>query len=209
MKMRVVSLFVALASTAIIAGCGGEPPTSDLAAAKQALDAARAAGAEKFASSDYSAAQSADSGAEQSVNTEKEKLFKNFDQSKTQIADAKGKADRAKSAAESEKGRQRSSAEGVISAAAAAVQQARASLDSAPAGKGTEGDIEQLRTDLNGADADLSAARSAVASENFDQAKTRAGSAQQKAQGIASGVQAATMKYEELVEKMRPWYDRI
>ena len=138
-----------------------------------------------------------------------ERLFKNFDQAKTQIADAKGKADRAKSAAESEKGRQRSSAEGVISAAAAAVQQARASLDSAPAGKGTEGDIEQLRTDLNGADADLSAARSAVASENFDQAKTRAGSAQQKAQGVDSGVQAATMKYEELVEKMRPWYDRI
>jgi hypothetical protein len=209
MKMRVVSLFVALASLALIAGCGGEPPTSDLAAAKQSLDAARAAGAEKFASSDYSAAQSAYSGAEQSVNTENEKLFKNFDQAKQLITDAKGKADRAKSAADSEKGRQRSSAEGIISAVAAALQQARASLDGAPAGKGTESDIEQLRADLNGADADLGAARSAVASENFDQAKTRAGSAQQKAQDVSGGVQAATQKYEELVEKMRPWYDRI
>ncbi|MFT5374955.1 MAG: hypothetical protein ACI906_001778, partial [Candidatus Latescibacterota bacterium] len=72
-----------------------------------------------------------------------------------------------------------------------------------------ESDIEQLHADLNGADADLGAARSAVASENFDQAKTRAGSAQQKAQDISGGVQAATQKYEELVEKMRPWYDRI
>lgn len=209
MKMRVVSLFWALASMALIVGCGGEPPTSDLAAAKQALDAARAAGAEKFASSDYSAAQGAYGGAEQAVNTEAEKLFKNFDQAKGMIADAKAKADRAKAAAEAEKGRLRSAAEGAISAAASSVQQARAGVDAAPAGKGTEGDIEQLRADLGGADADINAARSAVSSEDFDQAQARAKSAQDKAAQVASGVQAATQKYEELVEKMRPWYDRI
>ncbi len=79
MKTRFVSLVLALASTVLIAGCGGEPPASDLAAAKSALDAARAAGAEKFASSDYSAAQGAYSGAEQAVNTESEKLFKDFE----------------------------------------------------------------------------------------------------------------------------------
>ena len=96
-----------------------------------------------------------------------------------------------------------------ISAAASTVQEARASVDGAPAGKGTESDIEQLRSDLNGADADLNAARSAVASENFDQAQSSAQSAQSKAAQVQSGVQAATQKYEELVEKMRPWYDRI
>ena len=144
MKIRFFSLFLALASSALIAGCGGEPPASDLAAAKGALDAARAAGAEKFAASDYSAAQGAYSGAEQAVNTESEKLFKNFDQSKQIIADAKAKADRAKTAAEAEKGRQRSAAEGAISAAASTVQEARASVDGAPAGKGTESDIVLL-----------------------------------------------------------------
>ena len=76
----------------------------------------------KFAASDYTAAQGAYSGAEQAVNTESEKLFKNFDQSKQMIADAKAKADRAKAAAEAEKGRQRSAAEGAISAAASTVQ---------------------------------------------------------------------------------------
>ncbi len=209
MKMRVVSLFLALASIALIAGCGGDPPTTDLAAAKQALDAARAAGAEKFASADYSSAQSAYTSAEQAVNTEAEKLFKDFDPAVQLIADAKTKAGRAKSSAESEKGNQRRTAEGAISAAASVVQQARSGLDAAPAGKGTEGDVEQLRSDLNGADADLNAARSSVASENFDQAKSQASSAEQKAGQVASGVTAATQKYEELVEKMRPWYDRI
>ena len=93
MKIRFFSLFLALASSALIAGCGGEPPASDLAAAKGALDAARAAGAEKFAASDYSAAQGAYSGAEQAVNTEADKLFKDFGQAKQMIADAKAKAE--------------------------------------------------------------------------------------------------------------------
>ena len=158
MKMRVISLVLVVASIALV-GCGGDPPTADLNAAKQALDAARAEGAERFASSEYSAAQSAYNQAESTVNTEAEKLFKNFDQAVQQIADAKTKADRSKASAASEKGRQKGSAEGVISAAQAAISAALASLDEAPAGKGTEADIEQLRADLSSAEADLSAAR--------------------------------------------------
>ena len=92
MKIRFFSLSLALVSTVLIAGCGGEPPASDLATAKGALDAARAAGAEKFAASDYSAAQGAYSGAEQAVNMEADKLFKDFGQAKQMIADAKAKA---------------------------------------------------------------------------------------------------------------------
>ena len=40
--MRVISLALVIASAALL-GCGGDPPTADLNAAKQALDAARAA----------------------------------------------------------------------------------------------------------------------------------------------------------------------
>ena len=162
MKIRFFSLFLALGNSALIAGCGGEPPASDLAAAKGALDAARAAGAEKFAASDYTAAQGAYSGAEQAVNTESEKLFKNFDQSKQMIADAKAKADRAKAAAEAEKGRQRSAAKARYLPLQARSKRLAPAL-MAHLRAGTESDIEQLRSDLNGADADLNAARSAVA----------------------------------------------
>ena len=86
---------------------------------------------------------------------------------------------------------------------------ARSSLDGAPAGKGTEADIEQLRADLSGADADLGAARSAVSSENFADAETKAKNADHKAGQVANGVRMATQKYNDMVEKMRPWYDRI
>ena len=69
MKMRALSLVVCTAGV-VLMGCGGDPPTADLNAAKQALDAARAAGAERCAASEYSAAQSAYTQAESTVNTE-------------------------------------------------------------------------------------------------------------------------------------------
>jgi len=209
MKMRVYSTLLAIAGLMLLVGCGGDPPTADLNAAKQALDEARAAGAEKFAPSEYAAAQSVYNQAESAVNTEKEKLFKNFDQAVQLITDAKNKAGAAKSATMMAKGKAKSSAEGVIADAASAVQKAQTSLENAPSGKGTEGDIEQLRSDLNGANADLSAARSAVASENFETANSKAAAAKKMAEKVDNGVQMAVQRYNELVEKNTPWYEKI
>ena len=100
-------------------------------------------------------------------------------------------------------------AESSISGADAALQSARLSLDNAPTGKGTEGDIEQLRTELGSAEADLSAARAAASREDFDSAESKAASAQRTAEGVSSGVAAAAQKHAEMVEKMKPWYERI
>ena len=97
----------------------------------------------------------------------------------------------------------------MVSAAQEVVSSAKTSLDGAPSGKGTEADIEQLRAELSSADADLSAARSAISGENFADAETKAKSAEQKAAQVANGVQMAVQKYHDLVEKMRPWYERI
>ena len=66
-----------------------------------------------------------------------------------------------------------------------------------------------MRADLSAADADLSAARSAVGSEDYANAETKAKSAEGKAVQISNGVQMAMQKYQELVEAARPWYDRI
>ena len=93
--------------------------------------------------------------------------------------------------------------------AAAAVSRARASLGSAPSGKGTEGDIEQLGAALDAAGAALSAARSAAGREDYDAATSGARSAETKASGVASGVDAAVARYNELVEKNTPWYMRM
>ena len=207
MKMRAISLFVAVA---VLAGCD-DPPTVELDAAKQALDSARDVGAEQFAANEYSVAQRAYSEAEATTNTEAERffLFKDFEQARTQIADAKSKAMQAESAAEAEKKRQRESAEAAIATARDAVVAAYTSLEEAPSGKGTEADIEELRAELTTAEADLDAAEAAVDSENFSGAESLAESADQKATEIADGVMVAVDKYYALVEEMRPWYERF
>jgi hypothetical protein len=207
--MRYLSLCVALVGSFVLAGCGGEPPASDLATAKQALDDARDAGAEQFASKQYSAAEKAYSVAEKAVNDANAEMIKDFSASQSLISDAKNKANDAKTAAEKEKVRQRGSAENSLADASVVMDQARDALEAAPVGKGTEGDIQQLENELSVAEAELGAAKSAVANENFSNAETNAKAAKQKAQMIVTGVENATTKYEELVEKMRPWYDRI
>ena len=207
MKIRAISLFVAVA---VLAGCD-DPPTAELQAAKQALNAAQDVGAERFAANEYSAAQRAYSEAEATTNTEAERFFllKDFEQARTQIADAKSKAMQAESSAEAEKKRQRESAQAAIAAARDAVAAAYTSLEDAPAGKGTEADIEALRAELSTAEADIEAAEAALDSEEFSDAEALAESADQKATEIADGVMVAVQKYHDLVEKMRPWYERI
>lgn len=67
--------------------------------------------------------------------------------------------------------------------------------------------MEQLKADL--AADDLSAARAAVAREDFDGATAKASGAKGKAETVAGGVDRATARYHELVEKNRPWYLRL
>jgi hypothetical protein len=209
MTRRVLSVLLLMAGMVMLVGCGGEAPTAELQGAKQVLDDARTAGAEKFASSEFSAAEAAYRQAETALSTESEKLFKNFDETKTLIATARSSAEAARSATMTAKQRAKGAAEGAIADAATVVNQARDQLSQAPSGKGTEGDIEALRADLESADADLNAARQAVGREDFDSATARAASAKQTASQVENGVQMAVQRYNELVEKMRPWYEKI
>ncbi len=207
MKTRVFSLLAVLLAVGLTLGCGGDPPKADLDAASQALQAARDAGAEKYADNELASAQRAFDDAKSAYDVEAEKWFKNWDEVvKPGLADATGQANAAAASATEAKNAAMSAAEAAIAEAAAAVEQTRGSLEAAPAGKGTEVDIEQLKTDLGGADSDLAAARAAVDSEEFEEATAKANSAMSTAEAVASGVEQAVARYHELVEKNTPWY---
>lgn len=209
MTRRVLFIMLLLPIVVMLTGCGGPPPREELQAVKQVLDDARAAGAERFAPREFSEAETAYRQAENEVETEAAKLFKNFTQAREMIADARSKAEAAHSATLTAKQRAREEAEGAIADAANAVDQAQTGLAEAPAGKGTESDIEQLRSDLDQARADLNAARQAVGREEFDTATSSAASAKSTAEQVENGVQMAVERYHELVEAARPWYERI
>ena len=204
MKTRVFSLFAMLLAVGLTLGCGGDPPKADLDAADQALQAARVAGAEKYAEGELASAQRAFDDAKSAYDLEAEKWFKNWDKVvKPGLADATSKANTAAASATEAKNAARSAAEAAVAEAAAAVEETRASLEAAPAGKGTEADIEQLQADLGGA------ARVAVESEEFEEATAKASSAMSTAEAVAVGVEQAVARYHELVEKNTPWYLRM
>ena len=110
-------VFVGLFAVAGLTGCGGDPPKADLDAASAALNAARSAGAEKYASGDLSAAQSAFDDAKSAYDAEAEKMFKDWAPVSAKLSDAKSKAERATSSAQQAKGRAKSGAESAIAAA--------------------------------------------------------------------------------------------
>ena len=209
MRNRVSKLLLPFVAVGLVVGCGGNPPTTELEAANRALQDAKSVGADRFAANELSSAQNAYDKAKSAMELEQQKLFKNFDQVTPIIFDAKAKAEEAKSTAVAAKAQAKRRADANASSADAALQSARASLANAPSGKGTEGDIEQLQTELGRAEADLSAARAAVSREDFDTAKNKASSAKMTAETVLAGVEAAAQKHAEMVEKMRPWYERI
>ena len=209
MRNRVFILLLPFVAVGLLVGCGGNPPTAELEAANRVLQDAKSAGADRFAVTELSSAQSAYDKAKSAMEAEQQKLFKNFDQVSPMISDAKAKAEGAKSTAVAAKAQAKRGADANIGSADAALQSARASLANAPSGKGAEGDIEQLQTELGSAEADLSAARAAASREDFDTAKSKASSAKMTAEAVAAGVEAAAQKHAEMVEKMKPWYERI
>ena len=187
-------------------GCGGDPPKANLDAATQALQAAKDAGAEKYATGELSSAQSAFGKAKNAYDAEAENMFKDWDKVKPLLDDAKNKANVAETTANQAKAKAKSVADAAINSAVGAIEGAQTSMEYAPAGKGTESDIEQLRADLGGAESDLSAARSAVSREDFEAATSKATSAKSAAVEIAGAVQQAVVRYNDLVEKNKPWY---
>jgi hypothetical protein len=209
MRNRVSKLLLPFVAIGLFAGCGGNPPTAELEAANRALQDAKSAGADRFAANELSSAQSAYDKAKSAMEAEQQKLFKNFDQVTPMISDAKAKAEGAKSTAVATKAQAKRGADSNIASADAALQSARSSVANAPSGKGTEGDIEQLQTELGSAEADLSAARAAASREDFDTAKSKASSAKMTAEAVSAGVEAAAQKHAEMVEKTKPWYERI
>ena len=209
MRDRVYKLLLPFVAVGFLGGCGGNPPTAELEAANRALQDAKAAGAERFAASEFASAQSAYDKAKGAMETEQQKLFKGFDKVVPLIADAKAKAEKAKATALAMKAKAKQGADAKIGSADSALKSARSKLASAPSGKGTEGDIEQLRTRLGSAEADLSAARAALSREDFAAATSQASSAKMTADAVSNGVEAAAMKHAEMVKKMKPWYERI
>ena len=158
---RLVALLLPLV---VVAACSA-PPQKELDLAQGALNAARAAGAEQYASQEYAAADGALQQAHEAVTQRDYRL------ALTRALDAHDRAQNAARAAADGKARARGEAEVVTAAASAAITQLRTRIGAAEAARMSQKDLAAARRAAAAGDAAVQKARAAIKSENYVQAK--------------------------------------
>ena len=133
-------------------GCGGEPPDKEMQQAQGALDAARAAGADKYASEEFTAATLALTNAREAVEQRDYRLALNH------ALDSRERAQNAAKMAADGKAAARTEADRAINAAQAEINAAEARMKTAETGK-TAKAPDRLRRAIGTAQATLQEAR--------------------------------------------------
>ena len=122
---RCVVLSVAILVSSLIAGCGDDPPTKELQQAQQAIDEARASGADRYSTDEFNAAQEAVKHAQAAVDA------RDYRQALNDALDARDRAQNASKDAADKKAKAKIDADRALHDAALAIVDARAKLRAA------------------------------------------------------------------------------
>jgi hypothetical protein len=151
LRLRAVSA-IALALFLTV-GCGGEPPEKEMQQAQGALDAAQAAGADKYASEEFTAAQQALTAARQAVDQRDYRLALD------RAIDSRERAQNAAKMAADGKAAARVDADRALTAADAAIVAASAKLTAAEAAKVPARTVAAARKNVDTATSGVQEAR--------------------------------------------------
>jgi Domain of unknown function (DUF4398) len=156
---RLLSAFALLA--ALITAACGTPPDKELQQAQTAIEAARAAGADRFAAEEFAAAQSALARANDAVAQRDYRLALN------NALDARERAQNAVRDATSRMAAARKDAESALTGAAAALADARAKLRAAETGRVPAATLADARSRIALAEKGVQEARTASSGGNY------------------------------------------
>jgi len=192
-----------LACVAFLAVSSAQPPEAEINAAQVALDAAKKAEADEYASGTFQSAGKALSDARAKVEAG------DYEGAKADAIRSKDLADRSVSEASASKERIRKDAQAILNRLSGGLADARAAVEGAPKGKGADADLDQLRADLSQAESSVSSSRSSLSSGKFNAGLTSSKSAETKLAPIQSSVEVAKKKIAEHTEMNRPWYEKL
>jgi hypothetical protein len=194
MKSKKSFLMIAgLAMMVFAAGCGKQP-VEDITAAKSAVDALVAEGADKYATEELKLANDDLSAAMAEVKAQDEKTFKNYDKAKELLAKAKAAADTAKADVPAKKEQAKAAATAAQEAAKTAVDEATSLLAKAPKGKGTQADIEAMKADVAGLEQSLTEVQSLIDGGDYNAAAEKANPIKDKAAELSAQITEAMAK---------------
>jgi hypothetical protein len=148
----------------LLAACS-EPPRKEIARAQEAIDAARAADAERYAPESFAAATAALQQSHEAVDQRDYRL------ALSRAVDASDRAHEAAKEAADAKAKARADSEAVVNEVNAAVPHLQARLAAAEAAKVPARELAPARRTVQDAGAALQKARALLASGNYDGAK--------------------------------------
>lgn len=186
-------MIAGLAMMVFAAGCGKQP-VEDITAAKSAVEALVAEGADKYATEELKLANDDLSAAMAEVKAQDEKTFKNYDKAKELLAKAKITADTAKAGVPAKKEQAKIAATSAQEAAKTAVEEANSLLAKAPKGKGTQADIEAMKADVAGLEQSLAEVQSLIDGGDYNAAAEKANPIKDKAAELSTQIKEAMQK---------------
>ena len=164
--------------------CGGDPPDKEMQQAQNAIDQARAAGADRYAVEEFTAAVDALKNAHVAVDQRDYRLALN------DALDSKERAENSAKLAADGKAAARSAADKALTAANAAVAAADARLKAATAGKAAPKALAGARSALSQAQRHVQDARTAFTGGDYYTALSAASAATQSTKAVNDALEA-------------------
>lgn len=177
---------------AMMVGCQ-KAPQADIDAAKAAIESARTAEAGDYAQDSLRAAEDSWSqlDAELKAQDAKFALFRSYKKA-TELAQAtKAAGEKAKGDAEAKKEQVKQEVTQLMTEAKTTLDEAKALLEKAPKGKGTQADLEQMKADLAGVDTTMNEAQQAFDAGKYLDAKSKVEAAKANATNVKTAVEQA------------------
>lgn len=178
-----------------VAGCS-KPPEAEMAAAKAAIDAARAAEAEQYVPQQFRTVSDSMNAAN-AMKTEQDSkfaLFRSYGKSKEAFVRVEGLANNVVTEAKAEKERVRQDVMAKLATAKTGIDSANVALEKAPRGKDNKADLELIKNDLMGLSSAYAEAEADFNAGKFLVAKGKVESVMQRTQNILSEIAAAVAK---------------
>lgn len=193
--LRYVAAAVMVCVLLLMVGCA-KAPEQEMQIANTAMDMAKSAEAETYASDTYRMAMDTLNAAEAAKQAADAKfsLFRSYGKAKELYARAEVLAKDAQVTAEAEKERVKAEVADMLTQAKQALDNTTAALAKAPRGKGSKADIELIKNDLTAATAKYDEAQMDFDAGKYIAARTKLEAVMQKAQSLSEEIAKAAAK---------------
>ncbi len=193
MQSNFKNLVVSMMAVVLLTACA-EAPNNELASAQSSIDTIVSEGAEIYTPEQLKSINNKLEEAKAELKVQDGNFFKNYDLAKHTLAQVKSDADALKGQIAQRKEELKVAATTALSEAVAALTEAKAMLEVAPQGKGSLADLQAMKSDVVGLEAELEGIQPQIDSGEYIAAAEKANAVAARAMTINSDISQAREK---------------